>query len=189
MNRVIKELISKIQAVILSPREFWSGEKATLYGRWTLLGSFYLPLTGIAAFAVFTGAWFGSNHFYIGYALLKALRELILFSLLYLLSIFMINQLLPVFEGIKNLPVVRKLVVFSLTPYLLISVITGLFPALYILEILGLYSVYIFYTGVRELIFLPARKQIRFILVSVLLCLCVFGFLSILLWKIFVAYY
>ncbi len=186
---MIKKLISKTEAILLSPQKFWAGEKETLYGRWMLVFRFYLPLTGVASLAVFIGAWIGSHPFYIGYALLKALRELVLFTLLYYVSIFIVNQLLPVFEGQKNLPVVRKLVVFSLMPYLLISVITGLFPAMYVLEILGLYSVYLFYAGVRELIFLPGKKQTQFILVSVLLCLCVFGFLSVLLWKIFVAYY
>ncbi len=186
---MIKSLIAKIQFILLSPRNFWVEEKETCYRSGKLFAGFYLPLVGVASLAVFIGAWFGSEPSYIGYALLKGLRELVLFILLYGLFLFMIHRLLPFFDGEKNLPAVRKLVVFSLTPYLLISGITGLFPALYVLEVLGLYSVYLFYTGVQELLSLPARKKRQFIGVSVLLGLCVVVFLSVSLWKIFVVYY
>ncbi|NQU84177.1 MAG: YIP1 family protein [Mariniphaga sp.] len=186
---MIKNIFNTIRELIFSPVKFWLGQKNRQQGQWQLLGGYYFLLVIITAIAVFIGAWFNSAHFYIGFALLKSLREILLFTLLYFISIFLFNQLIPAYGGEKNLQAVRKLVVYSLTPYLLISVISGLFPALYIINIAGLYGVYIFWIGVRVLLNIPERKQPGFILISVLLCLFVFGILSVLLWKIFVAYY
>jgi Yip1 domain len=188
-NVLITNLTNRIRDVLLAPVEFWVGQKNVEYSRWQLFVGFYFPLVVFASFAAFLGTWFGSTHFYIGFALLKALRELILFIVMYFVSLFTINQLLPVYETEKNLAVIQKLIVYSITPYLLVSVVTGLFPGLYILDALGLYSAYIYWTGTKELLSLPKGKQNGFVLVSSLVCLFVFGFLSIILWWIFVAYY
>jgi len=184
-----KKIFNRIRDVLLSPTEFWKSVKEENLLPLKLLAGYFIPFVAIASLAVFIGTWFSSAHFYVGFALLKSLRELILFILFVYISIIILNSLAPLFEGKKNLPVVHGLVIYSLTPFLIVSIVTGFFPGLYIINVLGLYGVWILRIGIKELDFIPERKQAGFIAVSVLLCLFVLGFLSVILWKIFTFFY
>ncbi|MBN1821473.1 MAG: YIP1 family protein [Prolixibacteraceae bacterium] len=188
-NDLIKNILDIVIAIILKPADFWEGQKEKTYKQWQLFGNYFFPLVMVASVAVFLGAWFSSTHFYIQYAFFKTIREFLLFIALYFLCILIINQLINTFEGEKNTEAVKILVTFSLIPYLLTSFITGLFPGLYIINVAGLYSAYLFWIGAKTLLTIPERKRSGFILVSILLCLFVFSFLSILFWKIFVSFY
>ena len=183
----ISEIIQYIKDVILSPAKFWEKVKSPEVGT-KLFVQYYLPLAILASLAVFLGAWFGSANFYYRFAIFKALNELVVFILQYFISVFLVNELMPNFGGEKNKLIAQKLVVFSLTPFLLVSILTGLFPGLYVVDILGLYSIFIFWTGVKALLDIPYKKESGYVLSTALLNLFVFAFLSILLWKIFVSF-
>lgn len=183
----IAELIQHIKEVILTPAKFWEKEKSPEADTKAFV-QFYLPLAFIAALAVFLGAWFGSSNFYIRFAILKSINELLVFILQYFVSVFLVNELIPNFGGKKNKLLAQKLVIFSLTPFLLVSIVTGLFPALYVVDVLGLYSIFIFWAGVKVLLDIPYEKESGYVLATSLLNLFVFAFLSILLWKIFVSF-
>ncbi len=182
-------IYQQIKEVVTNPAQFWVKTKSENKSSADLLAGYYLPLVLVASLAVFLGTWIGSSHFYIGFAVLKAIRELVILVLQYLISVFFVNELITTFDGKKNIIAARKLVAYSLSPLLLVSIVTGLFPALYIVDILGLYSIYIFWVGAKELLNLPERKLSSYILISCLLGLFVLGFLSILLWKVFMMLY
>ena len=186
---MIKEIVQKIRNILFTPREFWEDEKEKGSENLMPFWGYYAPLALVAATAVFIGSWFGSAHFYIGFALFKALRILILFAVTYFASVLILNKLLPFYEGEKDVFMVKKLMGYSLTPYLLVSVVTGLFPALYPADIIGLYSAYLLWTGIKALLKVPEKKQLSYTVASVLLCIFVSGVFSILLSKIFVELY
>jgi hypothetical protein len=120
--------------------------------------------------------------------LLKALRVIVLYILLYFISVFLTNELVKPFGGRKDPHVVQKLVVYSLTPFLLVSFVSGLFPFLYVIDVFGLYSFYIFWVGVHELMDFPQRNKSKYILTSAVVNIFIFGFLSIFLSKLLMAY-
>ncbi len=183
----LSQLVQNIKDVIITPAKFWEKSKSPEFSN-NLFAQYYLTLVLIATLAVFLGAWFGSPNFYIRFAIVKTLCELLVFILQYYISVYLVNELITSFGGKKNLPASRKLVVFSLTPILLVSIITGLFLVLYVVDVLGLYSIYIFWLGVKELLNLPENKESGYVLITSLLNLFVYGFLSIFLWKIFVSF-
>lgn len=183
----ITELVQYIKEVILTTVKFWAKVKSPEVGK-NLFFQYYLPLSFIASLAVFLGAWFGSTNFYLRFAIIKALCELVVFVLQYYVSVFLVNELITNFGGEKNKLASQKLVIFSLTPFLLVSVLTGLFPVLYVVDVLGLYSIFIFWAGVKELLNLPYKNESGYVLVTGLLNVFVFAFLSILLWKIFISF-
>ena len=183
----IPELIQNIKEVILAPGKFWERVKQPETGQ-NLLVHYYLPLVLAASVAVFIGAWFGSTTFYVRFAIIKALSELVVFLLQYFVSVFLVNELIPTFGGKKDKLNAQKLVVYSLTPFLLVSILTGLFPALYVMDVLGLYSIFIFWAGVKELLGLPYKKESGYVFSTALLNLFTFAFLSIFLWKLFVSF-
>jgi hypothetical protein len=93
------------------------------------------------------------------------------------------------FGAEKNAEAARRLVVYSMTPLLLVSIITGLFPFLYVLDILGVYSFYLFWLGAKELLSFPENKEHSYILITIVANFFVFSFLSVFLSKLLNAYY
>ncbi|MCG6188410.1 Yip1 family protein [Maribellus maritimus] len=184
-----KKIVTTLKENILNPKDFWMTQKESTETHAQRITGFFLPLLGLAAVAVFLGEFFRSSHFYMGYAVLKAMREIVLFVLQYLLAVYFTNELIKTFKGEKNIEVVRKLVLFSMTPFLVVSILTGLFQFLYVLDILGIYSFYIFWLGANELLELPKEKKDSYIIITILVNFFVFSFLSIILSKLLTAYF
>ncbi|MBT3383824.1 MAG: hypothetical protein HN778_00155 [Prolixibacteraceae bacterium] len=189
MDISFSKIINQIKEIIINPKGFWREQKNKQESQFELLSGFLFPVLLIIAIVVFVGEFLWSADFYFAYAILKSVREIVLFALQYFIAVYLTNVLIETFGGIKNIAVSRKLVVFSLTPFLLVSVITGLFPYLYVIDILGIYGFYIFWIGAKELLAFPEEKQNRFILFAILVNFFVFGFLSIVLSRLLTTYF
>jgi len=188
MDKTVKNISGRIKILLLNPKEFWRARKLSGENQRQLLARYFFPLIILVSAAVFVGEYISSKHFYASYAVAKSGRTLILFTLQYFISIFFTYELIKPFGGKKDLPVVQKLVVYSLTPFLLVSLISGLFPVLYALNVLGLYGFYIFWVGVQENLDFPERKVSSYILTAILVNFFMFSFLSIFLSKLITAY-
>lgn len=188
MEITIKNIPIRIRNVLLHPRTFWKNQKKPGTGQQALFLGYLFPLIVIISLGDFLGEFTGSQHFYIGFAILKSLRVIVLYTMLYFISVFLTNELVKPFGGQKDLLIVQRLVVYSLTPFLLVSFVSGLFPFLYVINVLGLYSFYIFWVGVHELMDFPERNKSKYILTACLANIFVFGFLSIFLSKLLMAY-
>jgi len=189
MEISFSKISDQIKMVIFNPKEFWISKKESEERQAELLASYFLPVLLVLALVVFLGEFFRSTHFYMGYAVLKGVREVALFTLEYFLAVFFTNELMKTFGIEKNIAVARRLVVYSFTPLLLVSMVTGLFPFLYVLDILGLYSFYIFWVGVQELLIFPEQKQNSYATITIVVNFFVFSFLSIFLSKLLTAYF
>ena len=189
MEISFSKITSQIKEVILNPKDFWISKKESKDSQMELLVGYFLPILLLVAVVVFLGEFFRSTHFYMGYAVLKAVREVMLFMLEYYLAVFFSAELMKTFGGEKDIVAARKLVIFSFTPLLLVSMVTGLFPFLYVLDILGLYSFYIFWVGVGELLVFPDQKQNSYAIITIVVNFFVFSFLSIFLSKLLAAYF
>jgi len=189
MKFSVQKIINTSKELILNPKLFWVSIKGKQDGKLNLLLGYFLPYLIVVSIAVFLGELFKSNHFYIGFALLKSIREVVLFVLQYLIAVLFTNELIKTFGGEKNIEVSRKLVIYSLTPFLMVSVITGLFPFLYVIDILGLFSFYIFWLGVKSLLVFPDDKTSNYTTTTIAINFLAFSFLSIILSKLLMVYY
>lgn len=189
MEFSFSNIIAQVKELLFTPKEFWQAQKNKEESGTKLWLTYMLPILLAVALAVFIGEFFKRTDFFIEYPLLKALREVVLFILMYFFGVFFTTELMKTFGGEKNAAVARKLVVYSLTPVLLVSVLTGMFPFLYILDILGVYSVYLFWVGARELLTFPENKENSYILITIVVNFFLFSFLSVFLSKLLNAYY
>ena len=187
--KFLNKIIARIKEVILNPKNFWKLQKKSKESQWEMFLSFFFPFLLVIALGVFLGEFFRSSHFYMGYAVLKALREIILFVLIYFVAVFFTNELIKTFGGKKDIQASRRLILFSMTPFLLVSLVTGLFPFLYVVDIVGAYSFYLFWLGAKELLEFPEQKQSSYILITIVVNFFVFSFLSIFLSKLLTAYF
>lgn len=190
MNISFSNITNNIKTSIVNPKSFWIEKKDNLDNQAMLLLGYFFPLLIIAAITVFFGELFRSNHFYIGFALLKSLRVIVLFVLQYFLAVVFTSELMKTFGGIKNKSIAQNLVVYSITPFMLVSIVTGLFPFLYVIDVLGFYGFFIFWVGAKETLNdFPENKQSSYILITIVVNFFVFSFLSITLSKLLTAYY
>jgi hypothetical protein len=184
----LKLLYSKIyvlvQELILNPRGFWRAHNDTRESQDELFKSLLLPLLAIVSTAVFFGEFFRSDYFRIWVAALWVLREIVLFASLYFVGVYGTNEIIKYFGFEAKIENLQKLVSYSMVPFLVISVVTGLFPFFYFLDIFGIYGFYIFLMGGRKLLPFPKEKRDNLILKIIAANWIVFGLISFALAKL-----
>ena len=188
MEFSFSKLTNDVKLVLVNPNGFWVEQKETENSDKLWLNHL-LPIAIAGALAVFVGEFFKRTDFFIQFPLLKAFREILLFVLQYFVSVFFTTELMKTFGAEKNIDVARKLVVFSMTPMLLVSLITGLFPFLYVVDIFGMYSFYLFWVGAKQLLTIPDNKEHSYILITIVVNFFIFSFLSVFLSKLLNALY
>ena len=178
----MKELALKIyalaQELILNPRAFWRMHADDKEGQDELIKNLLLPLLATISIAVFLGEFFRSDYFRFWIAILWVIREVLLFAAIYFGGIYGTNKLLKYFGFEEKTEVLQKLVTYSLVPFLLVSIVTGLFPFFYFLDIFGIYGFYIFMMGSRKLMQFPKEKRDNIILKIIAANWIIFGILS-----------
>jgi len=178
----MKELALKIyalaQELTLNPRAFWKLHENNRETQDELLKNLLLPLLGTVASAVFLGEFFRSDYFRIWVALLWVIREIFLFAAIYFVGVYGTKELMKYFGYEEKSETLQKLVAYSLVPFLLVSIVTGLFPFFKLLDIFGIYGFYIFLMGGRRLLLLPKEKRDNVILKIIAANWIVFGLLS-----------
>lgn len=184
MELSFSNIIGQVKELIVNPNRFWEGKKENEEGRTVVLVSYLLPILLVVALAVFVGEFFRRTDFFIEYPLLKAFREVLLVVIQYFIGVFFTKELMKTFGGAKDVVAARKLVAYSMTPLLLVSIITGLFQFLYVIDILGFYSFYLFGIGAKKLVKLPENKSNSFILITIVVNFFVFSFFSWFLAKV-----
>jgi hypothetical protein len=189
MEFSFSNIVVQVRNLLFTPTDFWKAQKEKAESSKKLWVGYLLPILLVLAVAVFVGEFFKRTDFFIEYPLLKAMREILLFVSQYFISVFFTAELMKTFGAEKRVDIALKLVVYSMTPLLLVSILTGLFPFLYVLDILGMYSFYLFYLGAKELLKFPENKENSYILITIVVNFFVFSFLSVLLSKLLNAYY
>lgn len=189
MKFLVSNIAIRVQEAIFNPIEFWKSRKDSNENQPAILIRYFLPILIVVAVAVFLGELFTSSYFYVSFAAFKAVREIVLFLLQYFIAVFFTNELMKTFGGQKNIGIAQKLVAYSLTPLLLVSMVTGLFQFLYVLDILGIYSFYVFWIGGKELLVFPEQKRHSYLLITIVVNFFIFSFLSITLSKLLTAFF
>lgn len=179
-KKLASGIYERSKALILQPKDEWKNileENVTMN---LVVRNFLLPLLLLSTVASLLGRIIQKVNIGLDGNLLMAdgLREFFGFLLSVYASTYLVNELVKSFGGAKNLRRSANLVIYSSAPTLIISMVTGLIPALYPLGVLGLYSFYIFYVGIPVLFEdIPEQKHIGFFITSVLLMILVFAFI------------
>lgn len=174
------ELIPRVQAILLKPKEEWvkiKGESTTIA---QLFSSYAVLLAAIPAIAQFIGfGLIGRSYPFVGvvrYGLGRALAYAAVSYVFSLVSVyilgFVINALAPSFGSTQNATNAMKLAVYSMTP-MWIAGIFYIIPALGIIALLaGLYGLYILYLGfMTPLMETPKDKVMTYFVVTIIVCI------------------
>lgn len=174
-------LVDRVKRILLSPRTEWEvidAEPATLAQLYT---GYILPLAAIGPVAQLIGysvfgisvPFMGTYRVPIGSAITSALVSYVLtLAATYVLALI-IDGLAPTFNGQRSQIQALKVAAYSSTA----NWVAGIFlliPALMILTILGLYSLYLLYLGLPVLMKSPRDKAMAYTVVVVVAAVVLF---------------
>src|SRR5690606_29973279 len=143
--------------IILTPKEEWPKIAAETRSQGDILKGYVLPLAAIGPIASLIGGQvFGYGAFGFSYrpGLVAAIVTAIVTYVLSIVAVYVLmliaDFLAPKFSGESNRLNAFKLVAYSYTASWLAGVF-GLIPSLAFFSLLGLYSLYLLYTGATPL--------------------------------------
>ncbi|MGH7647800.1 MAG: Yip1 family protein [Gemmatimonadaceae bacterium] len=178
-------LIDRAKNIIMRPKQEWpviDTEPATVAGLYT---GYIIPLSLVPTIASFVGMvlfgislpFLGTFRMPVGSALgAAAVRFVAGLIATYILAL-VIDALAPSFSGTKNMIQALKVAAYSYTAAWVFGIL-AIVPALGIVGgLLGLYSLYLLYTGLPVLMKSPPEKALGYtvvvIIVGIILAICV----------------
>lgn len=169
-----KTIVERAKAIILTPKEEWPKIALEAQDQGEILKGYVLPLAAIGPVATFIGGQvFGYGAFGFSYrpGIVAALITAIITYVLSIVAIYVLmliaDFLAPKFNGQSNRLAAFKLVAYSYTASWLAGVF-GLIPSLGFFSLLGLYSLYLLYTGATPMMKVPADKAGGYTVVTVI---------------------
>ncbi len=157
----MENLIARVKAILLTPETEWpviereSGDLSFLFTKYVAI------LALIPALARFIGSSLIGGYTPIGSGLAGAIFGYVgAFVVVYVVAL-LIDILAPTFGAQKNFANALKLSVYAHTP-LWVAGIFLLIPGLSYLTILGLYGIYILWTGLPPLMRAPSNKALPY---------------------------
>lgn len=134
-----------------------------------LRNNYLLPLILLVSISAATGSLiFINTELSPVYSIFTGLRSfLLLLATVYASSIILGEITFPLDLG-KDFNNSFRIIVYSITPFLLCEIISSIFESLLFLDILGLYGLYIFWTGAEKLLNPPSYKKMPMLIATVI---------------------
>jgi hypothetical protein len=159
-----------------------SGETTTTS---ELYKNYIIPLAAIGPVASFIGmSIVGISMPFIGtfrVSITTSIASAVVYYILGLIGVYIlamiIDYLAPTFSGTKNMDQALKLAAYSYTAGWLAGIFV-IIPALGILSIVGLYSIYLLYTGIPVLMKAPREKSLGYTVAVVVAAIIIFVVIS-----------
>lgn len=176
-------LYHEITKLVIDPVGFWKRKNIHGFSSQTM-SSLFFPLVLLVGIAVALGELFWNGEILWSFILSKGLREAVSYLIQFYVTVFVLKSLLTNFNGTQRTDVLQHVLVYTMLPFMLASIVTGLFPGLYVLGVIGLYGFYLFVLGAQYCLDIPKKNQSRFIILSILLIVFIFGTVNAISWTI-----
>jgi len=171
-------LMERAKNILLQPAQEWSvidqepGSAAELFQSYIALLAAIGPVASIIGLSIFGigGSYRVPLTSTIGHAVTTYIFGLIGTYVLALI----IDALAPTFLGTKNNFQALKVAAYSSTAFWLAGIF-DLLPSLALLQILGLYSLYLLYLGLPVLMKAPQEKALPYTIVVIIAAVVIFG--------------
>lgn len=182
VQKNIVETIKENIALIIRPKQQWIkviNDKRKEQG--VFLNLFFPGLILILVTVLLGSFLFESTYgFLFKYAVIKSVRAVLLVFTTFITSTLILYEVSRWYKVPIDFETSRRLVVYSMLPYVFITIICGLFPFLTFLRLASFYSFYLLYSGLVTIYNINPYRKIAYL--SVL-------FISMLLAFILVSYF
>ncbi len=186
-NPFIKNLFTKCIGIVRSPREEWIIIKTEEDSSFRLFAGFLLPLLLLTFVSSMIGSYSRMNDttFDMAQVVVSGLKPFLSILSSVVISILAVNAMIRTFGGTPDLNRAAKLVIYSFVPGIIVAIIFGVAPSLYILGLFLLYSYYIFFLGTPVLLDIPTERQSKFSTLSSTTMFITYLIISFILYSFF----
>jgi hypothetical protein len=122
--------------------------------------SLFLPLIILVSVSASAGSLiFINSEMLPVYSIFAGIKCLCLFYITIFATAFILTRITYLLDLGKDFNFSFRIIVYSVTPFLLCQIISRLFESLLFVNIIGLYGLYIFWTGIEKKFPLPKKKK------------------------------
>jgi hypothetical protein len=186
--------ISGIKNILLDPVKAWEIIDTENKSVKVVRGSYLFPfLILVSASAIAGSLIFTNTELSPVYSIFVGIKYFItLFFTVYAATFILGEITFPLDLG-KDFSVSFRIIVYSITPFLLCQILSCIFESLLFVNVIGLYGLYIFWTGTEKLLNPPHYKKMPLLIVSMLALVGIYiatnVVLNMLIDKIFYAFF
>jgi len=168
-------LINGIINILLNPSKYWN----TIYSENTparlIRNSFLLPLVILVSIAFTAGSLiFFNTELSFLYSILLGIRTFLVLIITTYLTSYLLGEITYPLDLGKDFNISFRLIVYSLTPFLLCQIISSVFESLLFVNLLGLYGLYIFWTGADVMLIPPQHKRMPMLIATTVVLIGVY---------------
>lgn len=159
--------IAGIKYILFDPTDAWEKINIKQKPVTVIRNSLLLPLIILVTLASFTGSLlFTENNLLPVYSLFIGARTfLVLYCSVFLAARLLCEITYPLDLG-RDYQMSYILISFSFVPFLVSSVVSGLFESFLFVNIIGLYGLYIFWAGVEKYLNPPQYKKLPLLIAT-----------------------
>jgi hypothetical protein len=134
-----------------------------------LRDSYLFPLIILVSVSAFVGSLiFTNTELSPVYSIFTGIKYFILLSFTIYATSFILGEITFPLDLGKDFSASFRVIVFSVTPFLLCQILSCIFESLLFVNVMGLYGLYIFWTGTEKLFNPPQYKKMPLLIASMI---------------------
>jgi hypothetical protein len=166
-----KFFLKGITSIILNPEKAWITIHSDNNPIKVIQNYLLIPLILLVSVSTFIGSMIFSNvELSWIYSLFVGIKSFIALFLTIYISSFIFGEITYPLDLGKNFKISFYIIVYSTVPFLICQILSGLFESLLFVNILGLYGLYIFWTGTEKML-APAHYKKMPLLIASTICI------------------
>ena len=175
------KIVNRAKGIIVSPASEWEIIVSENEDKTSIVSNYALPLIVIAALTSIIGGLLAPRFISasMSYTLTTAVFAIIIPIASIYISSFVIDALAPSFGTEKNINAAFRLVIYSSTPVYVASIVANIHWTLGIVGLFGLYSIYLYWLGISQVMKTPEDKKVSYVVVSFLVLFGVYFLLGL----------
>ncbi len=178
----LKFFLYGLKNILFSPVKAWETIDSENKPLRTVRDSFLFPLLILVTITAFTGSLlFTNTELSPVYSVFTGIKWFLIFFITIYLTSFMTGEITFPLDLGKDFSVSFRLIVYSITPFILCQILSRLFESLLFVNVIGLYGMYIFWTGSEKLLNPPHYKKMPLLIAAIITLAAVYIGTSILL--------
>jgi hypothetical protein len=158
-----------VKDIIINPAKTWETIDIENKSVSVIRNSFLFPVVLLISVSATTGSLIYTNaELSPVYSVFVGIKCFLLFYITVYSSAFILREVTYPLDLGRDFAISFRLIVYSIVPFLLCQILSRLFESLLFVNILSLYSLYIFFTGSEKLLTPPGYKKMPLLIATTL---------------------
>jgi hypothetical protein len=159
-----------IKNIILNPVKAWEIIDSENRQTRKLRNNFFIPLIILVSGAAFTGSLFYYNiELPPVYSIFIAVKCFILMFITIYATAFMFGEVTYPLDLGKEFSISFRIIVYSSVPFFICQIFSRVFESLLFINVIALYGLYIFWTGIEKMLTPPQHKKMPLLIATTII--------------------